>query len=225
MKKSDKRVENKPRKRKNIRLLFIFLILIVLAALAVFYLPNMIKKKETPKVKVVDEIESFSYTINENDTKLFKTTFGELKKVLTAKEIDNEKYAELLSKLFVIDFFSLGNKTSKNDIGGVQFVYNSYRSTFVDFAREGIYKQVNNNVDRKSDQKLPLVDSVDVVSIKKVTPASIFASEPLCNDNEESAYEVVVNWTYENSDNFQTSSTLTIVKDGSNLSVAKMTDR
>lgn len=130
-----------------------------------------------------------------------------------------------MSKLFVIDFFSLNNKTSKNDIGGVQFVYSGYKTDFVEYARNGIYKQVSNNLDRKKDQKLPLVDSVEVSSITKVSPSSIFKREELASDTEEDAYEVNISWTYKNDDDFQTSSTLTIVKDGSNLSVAKMTDR
>mgnify|MGYP007070017589 CR=1 FL=1 len=49
--------------------------------------------------------------------------------------------------------------------------------------------------------------------------------EELANDTEEDAYEVTINWTYKNSDDFQTSSVLTIVKDGENLSIAKITDR
>ena len=51
---------------------------------------------------------------------------------IEAKEVDNKKYAEAISKLFVIDFFTLDNKSSKNDVGGVQFVYTSYKADFIE---------------------------------------------------------------------------------------------
>ena len=221
--------ENKKAKHSKIRIFNSIITILLIAGivfLVVIVLQNFVKKDNgKTEEKVVDEITTFNYTVGENDTKLFKDTFNDLKKVLKEKEVDNEKYAEIMSKLFVIDFFSLNNKTSKNDIGGVQFVYSGYKADFVEYARNGIYKQVSNNLDRKKDQKLPLVDSVEVSSITKVSPSSIFKREELASDTEEDAYEVNISWTYKNDDDFQTSSTLTIVKDGSNLSVAKMTDR
>ena len=221
--------ENKKAKHSKIRIFNSIITILLIAGivfLVVIVLQNFVKKDNgKTEEKVVDEITTFNYTVGENDTKLFKDTFNDLKKVLKEKEVDNEKYAEIMSKLFVIDFFSLNNKTSKNDIGGVQFVYSGYKTDFVEYARNCIYKQVSNNLDRKKDQKLPLVDSVEVSSITKVSPSSIFKREELASDTEEDAYEVNISWTYKNDDDFQTSSTLTIVKDGSNLSVAKMTDR
>ena len=205
--------------------LLLLLLLVAVIVIVIIVLPNFKKSENVTEETIVDEIKNFNYTVNENDTKLFKTTFDELKKILAEKNVDGEKYAETISKLFIIDFFSLDNKTSKNDIGGVQFVYSSYKASFVDYARDGIYKQVINNIDTNESQNLPLVDSVEVVSINKVSPSSIFNLEELANDTEEDAYEVTINWTYENSDDFQTSSVLTIVKDGDNLSIAKMTDR
>ena len=186
--------ENKKAKHSKIRIFNSIITILLIAGivfLVVIVLQNFVKKDNgKTEEKVVDEITTFNYTVGENDTKLFKDTFNDLKKVLKEKEVDNEKYAEIMSKLFVIDFFSLNNKTSKNDIGGVQFVYSGYKTDFVEYARNGIYKQVSNNLDRKKDQKLPLVDSVEVSSITKVSPSSIFKREELASDTEEDAYEV-----------------------------------
>ena len=171
---------------------------------------------------VVDEIKSFNYVVNENDTKLFKKNFAELKEILSQKEVDSKKYAEAVAKLFVIDFFNLENKTSKNDIGGVQFVYNSYQTDFVDYARDGIYKQVGNNIYGDIKQNLPSVKSVNVSNIEEVDPTSIFESDVYNQGEGSKGYEVTIDWTYDNGNGFQDKATLTIVTDGEKLSVAKM---
>lgn len=182
------------------------------------------KPTEATKPKVVDEIKTFNYALNENDTELFKNTFKELKKILSEKEVDNKKYAETVAKLFIIDFFSLDNKTSKNDIGGVQFVYSKFKTDFVDYARNSIYKRVNNKIDSKEKQNLPLVDEIKVDSVEEVVPSQIFEHQDFAEDNEADAYEVSLSWSYKNGDDFQTSTVLTLVKDGSKLSIAKMTE-
>ncbi len=231
MKKNKKRIndssETRTKKRRALSIrkfiLCLFLLGIIFLAYHV-YNSFFNKATEVTKPKVVDEIKTFNYALNENDTKLFKDTFKELKKVLSEKEVDNKKYAETVAKLFIIDFFSLDNKSSKNDIGGVQFVYSKFKTDFVDYARNSIYKQVNNNIDSKEKQNLPLVDSIKINSVEEVVPSQIFEHPDFSESNEPDAYEVSLDWSYKNNDNFQTSTVLTIVKDGSKLSVAKMTE-
>ena len=226
-KKNNDSLEVRTKKKKSLSLkkfiLCLFLLGIIFLAYHV-YNSFFNKPAEVTKPKVVDEIKTFNYALSENDTKLFKDTFKELKKILSEKEVDNKKYAETVSKLFIIDFFSLDNKSSKNDIGGVQFVYSSFKTDFVDYARNSIYKRVNNKIDSKEKQNLPLVSKISVDSIDEVVPSQIFEHQDFAEDNEADAYEVSLSWSYENGDNFQTSTVLTIVKDGSKLSVAKMTE-
>ena len=187
-----------------------------------FIYDSFFKEKEVTAPKVVDEIKKFNYVVNENDSKLFKTTFKELKEVLSKKKIDNKKYAEAVSKLFIIDFFNLNNKTSKNDVGGVQFVYSTYKTDFVDYARDGMYKQVSNKIDTKQKQNLPEVTSVEITKVEEVVPANIFEHKNLQNDTEADGYEISITWKYKNGNGFQNSAVLTVVKDGDKLSVAKM---
>lgn len=217
-------MSNKRKKIKksnnNKKILICFIIVILIVGVYFGYTKFLKKDKTVTAPKVVDEIKSFNYVVNEKDTKLFKSVFSDLKKVLSEKEVDNKKYAETIAKLFVIDFFNLENKSSKNDIGGVQFVYSSYQTDFVDYARDGIYKQVNNSIDSKSKQVLPSVTSVNVVSSDEIDPTSIFESYKSQENNK--GYEVVVEWNYKNGEGFQNKATLTIVSDGEKLSVAKM---
>lgn len=209
---------SKLKKRKII----IGILILVLAILLVIFAINLGKTEDDNKKKVVDEIKKFSYTVSETDTKLFKDTFKELKKVLSAKEIDNEEYAKLISELFVIDFYTLDNKNTKNDVGGVQFVYESYKADFVDIARDSIYKQVKSNIDNNRNQSLPEVETIEVTDVEEVVPSTIFESDDFKNVNEAEAYEINLSWTYKNNDDFQTEATIIVVKDGDKLSIGKL---
>lgn len=213
------KVPNKNKKKKII----LFIIILLVAVILVLFALNIGKndKEETVK-KVVDEIKNFEYTVSETDTKLFKDTFKELKAELSKSEVDKEKYASLVAKLFIIDFYTLSNKTSVNDVGGVQFVYSSYKTDFIDFARTGMYKQVQSNLDNDRNQDLPEVKSVDIEAIDTVVPSTILESEEFKNVAEANAYEIKINWTYTKTNNFQDSATMLIVEDGSKLSVAKL---
>ena len=59
----------------------------------------------------------------------------------------------LISKLFVIDFYSLNSALNKNDIGGKEFVYRNYQEDFSKLAKETIYKYVENNIYGKRNQE------------------------------------------------------------------------
>ena len=215
------------RPRKVIKIKPITKLLLCLIAVAVivggFLVWNNFIKPKSNKPKVVDSIknEDVDYVVSETDTKLFKDTFGELKKVLNAKEVDNKKYAEVITKLFVIDFFTLSNKTSKNDVGGVQFVYESYQTDFVEGARNSIYKQVQSDMSgSKLNGSLPTVTKVKVDSIDEISPYSMFGGNFFTED--QVGYMINISWEYKNDDDFQSNATIVVVPDGKKLSVARM---
>ena len=216
--------EKVKKQKKTKRKIFVFLIVLLIAGFSVYmalHIPKTSKPVEEKK-KVVDEIKKFDYTVSESDTKLFKDEFKNLKTLLLKDEVDNKEYASLVAKLFVIDFYTLSNKNSVNDVGGVQFVYSSYKADFVDYARHGIYKQVKSNLDNDRNQDLPEVDSINVESVEEVVPSAILSHSDFSGVTEANSYEVKVNWTYKNNNNFQTSATLLIVPNGDKLSVAKL---
>lgn len=213
-----KKKMSKPNKRK----ILILILIVVLAVLLVLFALNLGKKEDDNKKKVVDEIKKFSYTVSETDTELFKNKFKELKKVLSSKNIDNKEYAKLISELFVIDFYTLDNKITKNDVGGVQFVYESYKADFIDSARDSIYKQVKSNLDNNRNQSLPEVENIDVTSVEEVSPSEIFENDEFKNATELLGYEIDLNWTYKNNDDFQTEAKIIVVQDGDKLSIGKL---
>lgn len=220
--KKEKKVKRKLTKKGKLKATFLIIMLICVAIIITLFLVKGRNTGDEIKKNVVDQIEKFSYTVSDTDTKLFKDTFKELKNVLNQKEIDNKEYAKLIGKLFIIDFYTLDNKITKNDVGGVQFVYTSYQADFIDKARDSIYKQVKSNLDDDRNQKLPEVSSVTVVSIEEVVPSVIFESKDFKGDNEADCYEIKLSWTYKDNDNFQTEATIVVVRDADKLSVAKL---
>lgn len=220
MKKKDK-IKNKKKISKKKKIIISLIILLIAGGL-IFFALNLNNGNEETKKKVVDEIKNFDYTVVETDTKLFKDTFKELKTELLKDEIDNKNYASLVSKLFIIDFYTLNNKTNINDVGGVQFVYSSFKSDFVDLARDGIYKQVESNLDNDRSQNLPEVKSVKIESIEEVVPSEELKSDDFKDVTTADAYKVNISWTYKESNDFQDSATMLIVKDNDKLSVAKL---
>lgn len=167
------------------------ILLIVLFILLFFCLKDIYQslKKDTT-VKTLDSIESYNYTLNENDSEYFKEEFKNLKKILESDSIDEEEYASTLSKLFIIDFYSLNDAISKSDVGGIQFVYDEYRDSFLTKAKDTIYDYVESNLYGKRTQELPKVKEVEVTNIEKKE----YDGE---KEQDDEAYYVDVTITYE----------------------------
>lgn len=125
-------------------------------------------KTDENEVKVIKTISKYGYTLDENETALYKEEFEKLDKVLSAKDVNYEDYAKEISKLFIIDFYTLSNKLSKNDIGGTQFIKEDMRDNFIDQARSTFYKYVEVKSDKRT-QKLPEVSLIDDVKVENTT--------------------------------------------------------
>ena len=155
--------------KKIVRLVIIFIL--ILFVMLVGY--NLFGKKKSGKikqaVKVEETIEDYGYELEDNETEYYKSLFQDLKIILNEDEIDEEKYASVICQLFLADFFNLDNKISNNDIGGTQFIYESFREDFEKLAQESIYHYVENNIYGDREQELPIVTEVSVVDIKEAS--------------------------------------------------------
>lgn len=212
---------NNGKKRKIGRLILFFVILIAAGVLAYMALNNGTSKvKSVKKKKVVDKIDNFDYEVAETDTKLFKSEFKKLKTILSKKEVDNQKYSEEVAKLFIIDFYTLDNKLTKNDVGGVQFVYSKYKATFIDKSRDEFYKYLKNNLSNDRDQDLPVVSEIKVDSSEAISASSELSGTDFAGIEE--AYKVKLSWDYEEDLGYQKSATVIVIKDGEKFSVAKL---
>lgn len=148
----------------------IITILIVISFMILVFLIGNIIKDLTNKVKeteTLDTIDNYSYVLTDSDTNYYKEQFKELKKILQAEEVNEEEYAKTISKLFLIDFYSLASSINKNDVGGSQYVEESYRDTFIRKAKDTIYANVENNIYGDRKQELPNVTQVEITKITK----------------------------------------------------------
>ncbi len=201
--------------KKKVTIFAVILVLIIAAICLVLFLGNKNKSDNTIKVESEDTIEGYDYTLDSNETKYYKQLFKELKEVLEADEVDQDKYAELVVKLFVADFYNLDNKISKNDIGGTQFVYKDFRGDFEKLAAGSMYKNVESNLDNKRKQELP---EVVKVSVEKVD------GEPFTygDNTDNEAYTINFDIEYKDDLGYQTSGTITLIHNDKKLEVAAL---
>lgn len=195
-------------------ILFVFLGLVVF--LGLFFAYSAYKKSNLDNAtKIVEKIDTHEYYLEEDAPKKFKELFGELTKVLKQDNYVEEDYAKLVAQLLAIDFYNIENKISKNDIGGVQFIYEPARENFVLESSETIYKYVENNLDGKRKQDLPEVVDSSVTSITNST----YNSEDI---NDSIAFLVNVKLTYDQDLGYPTNIAIKLIHVDDKLEVVEM---
>ena len=130
------------------------IIIILLIGFGVYYYLN----RDSSKSMEIDRIASYDYVLYQDDSKLYKTYFAELKELLE-NNYNEEEYAKGVSKLFVADFYDLNDKKSNTDIGGLTFVHPDGLDNFKKSARTTIYKFVG------SSKELPTVKEVKATDV------------------------------------------------------------
>ena len=154
------------RRRKKAKVGPIILLLVVVFVVAGYLIYNSRPKLQV--VSVVKEIDGYNYYLEDNATNIYKDNFNKLEEELKDNKIDEENYAKLVGKLFVIDYYTLNNKITNKDIGGVQFIHSNLKNDFINKASETIYKYVKNDLYGDRKQNLPEVKNVDVKEFKEI---------------------------------------------------------
>lgn len=202
-------------KNRVFYVLMTFLILVVLIITGVKVYKDFFgnKNNEGVKPKELENLNKYGYTLNDLDTALYKDYFNKLKEELNKEEVDNKEYAKLLVQLFVTDFYTLSNKITSGDIGGVEFVHPNILNNFKLNAGDTMYNHVKNNVygDRKQD--LP--------TVKEVTINELTEETYLYNENSYEAFKVTANWEYEVDLGYDKSGTFYLIKDNDKLNIVE----
>ncbi len=203
---------------KKVKILILPLLAIIVGiAIYMIFLSKESNRKE-PKIeepKIINEIIGFDYKLDENKSKYYKDLFVELKEVLSKEEINKENYARLISKLFIIDFYTLADKITRNDIGGTMFIHSSIKDNFILKAKDTIYKYVENNIYGDRQQKLPRVVSVEILDVKQ-------KSFTYLNKKDPKAYEITLSWTYEEDLGYETNAKIILVNEENKLFIVQM---
>ena len=203
------------KKKKKILIIVIVIIVLIGVGIGSYFLFFRSKPNEeviVPEVKVMNKIDGYEYTLDDRDTEVFKEKFEELKKLLESESFEEEDYVSLVSELFIIDLYTIDNKISKYDIGGLEYVYEPARDSFKSMAMDSIYKTVINNIDKKREQSLPIVKTT---TISEITPRTY----EMPDESEVEAYDVDISWEYETSLGYDNEGTITLVKNDNRIDV------
>lgn len=209
-------MKKKKRANRKIRVIISIVVIIVLAIFVYLFLKPSKPKKVQNVVKIEETIENYGYELADNETNYYKELFKNLKTVLNDKPLNEEKYASLVSQLFLADFFNLNNKHSKNDVGGLQFVYSDFRDDFEKLAKEGVYHYVESNIYGDRDQKLPIVKEISVLNVEQLEINYLDTSD-------KEAYRIDLKIIYEEELGYQAEATLYLVHHEDKLEIVKMT--
>ncbi len=200
-------------KKQDRRIIILFVLIgIMLFSIVGYKAYNDFIKDQSPTKKLIS-LDLYGYSLKERDIPLFKTNFKALEKILNETPINYEEYAKSISKLFIIDVFTLSNKVSGTDIGGLDFIHKDLRENFKENMGNTLYKNVKNNLDGKRKQTLPEVASIEVTDV--------FETKYTYNKTEYPAYLVSLKWTYTKENNYETSIKLTVIKDKDLLYIVK----
>ena len=189
--------------KKKYKIALILIIILIIIVTLFMALKFFLKNEPAEPVKVVDSIENFSYTLDDRDTELMKNTYNELKEVLS-NDIDYEKYAELLAKLFVIDLFTMNNKVNRYDVGSTEYVYPDSVDNFKTNVEDTIYKTMENNSNGKRKQDLPEVKSI---TLEKITEDTYAIGEETYD-----SYVVSLSWEYVTDYGYDDTATITLIE-------------
>ena len=204
--------------KKNAKIFIIVLVVVVVLILGGIIVSKLIPKKEEVKeAKVIDTIDDYGYVLKDNKSKEYQALFKELITVLNEKEIDEAAYANKLSEMFIVDFYSLSDKSAKTDVGGVDFVYKDVLENFLINAQDTFYKYVESNIYNNRNQQLPEVDTITINAITKETFA-------YGTKNDDNAYIINVSWTYTSEDfsSYQNNAKLVFIHDENKLCLVEL---
>lgn len=146
-------------------------------------------KEETAKPEQSEEVtisENRVYHAPDKPTAYMKTAYDELSGAL--EQGDRKAEAEALAKLFAADFFTLANKTSDSDVGGLNYIAsNSYEDMAV-YARFYYNNNYSMIVAEQGKDQLP--------SVSNITVESCESSDVSYNGTAYSGYQIRVKLEY-----------------------------
>ena len=144
-----------------------------------------------------------------------KENFKELKDILANDNINYEDYAKELVMLYVVDFYTLSNKITSSDIGGVEFIPTDMVDNFKMHAGDTMYNHVENNIYGDRKQELPTVKSVNI--------SEVVETSYTYKDKEYDAYKVSATWEYVSDMGYDKEGIFYLIKDNNKLYIVKKT--
>lgn len=204
--------------KKSIKKVIIVIVIIIALIAIIFIGKKLLPQKENIKEpKVLNTINEYNYVLKDNKSKKYQANFKELSKILSEENVDEVAYVNKITEMFIMDFYSLIDKTSKTDVGGVDIVYPDILENFLKNAENTFYKYVESNIYNNRNQKLPEVEKVTIDSTEVIP----FTYGTTTDDN---AYEVKASWSYTTTDfsDYQQEATLVFIHQDKKLYLVEL---
>lgn len=160
-------------------------------------------KEETKTAMVAND----RYVEPLNPTQAQIIAYNQLSAALENQDLEEE--AKQVAVSFAYDFFTLSNKKSQSDMGGLEFIPTAYIGSFEEFATAYYYGNYPTIVNEYNQESLPEVSDV------KVTSMSV-AQDLTYNEQPVEGYLVELNVTYAETkvpvDKLKTKMTVTVIR-------------
>ena len=201
--------------KKKVKVMLILAIILISTGLG-FIAYESIKPKAVKTATVENEIEEYGYTLKSTRNDRYKKAFQELKDILSKKDVDEKAYVEQISKMFIMDFYTLNDKLANTDVGGIDFVHTDAKTNFLEKSEDTVYKYVENDIYGNRNQKLPEVTKVTIDTIENIeyTIGTDFT--------DDFAYQVEVSIEYKEDMDYPTKATLIFVHEDNKLSLVEV---
>ena len=154
------------RLKKKVKVILSLAIILIMAGL-IFLAYESFRPKDTKTANIENEIEEYGYTLKSTRDDRYKKMFRKLQTILNEDEVDEKSYLEQISKMFIMDFYTLDDKLANTDVGGIDFVHTDAKTNFLEKAEDTVYKYVESDIYGNRDQDLPEVTEVTVENIEK----------------------------------------------------------
>ena len=202
------------RKYKKIIAVLVIILVLVFGAFA-YYKFFKSKPVDMPikEVKVTNTIENYGYNLEDRDTALYKEKYEKLKDILSQEEYDKDEYIKTISEMFIIDLFTIDNKISRYDVGGVEFMYSKAQASFKASVENSLYKTVENDLEDNRTQQLPVVSSIEVTNYEPTT-------YEMPDKTIVDGYKVNLSWQYEKDLGYDDTGVLIVIPDDNKMGVA-----
>ena len=170
---------------------------------------------EMVNFEMPEEIEGYDYILKPTRNDRYKEMFHQLERILSEKKIDEKAYVTQISKMFIMDFYTLNDKLASTDVGGIDFVHTNAKTNFLEKAENTVYKYVESDIDGR-DQKLPEVTDVFIEKIENI-------DYNYNSDFDDSfAYQVDVSIVYKEDLGYPTFANLIFTHEGNKLSLVEV---
>lgn len=203
------------RLKKKVKVILSLAIILIIAGLA-FLAYESFRPKDAKTATIENEIEEYGYTLKSTRNNRYKKMFQELQTILNKDEVDEKAYLEQISKMFIMDFYTLDDKLANTDVGGIDFVHTDAKTNFLEKAEDTVYKYVESDIYGNREQVLAEVTEVTVENIENIeyTIGTDFT--------DDFAYQVEVSIKYKEDMDYPTKATLIFVHEDNKLSLVEM---